>query len=217
MNKTSMTIVAVGALAAVSNLHGQMSFGTWDSPVPPTKTATDTVGLFNNPAKLLVTLDFNVTGTLTPNVGSPTGSQSYGIKYNSVVLRFTSLNGNITGGIPSGGNSYIDKEVGPVTIPVTVNVVTPGQPISIPANSKTEIAYVDLNPSLAGNNATFTVTWLSASSAPVEAGGKGVSFSATLHMNGFVDPAPVPEPGEYALLVGLGLLGFVGYRRARRQ
>lgn len=213
--KTSVPLLAsvlCGAVSASAQLFGPLSNpGDFSSPV--------TVSVPTDPFAIAVLATFGISGSVIPNTGTPAGPVTYTVQFSTVTLEITSADPIIESPHPPGGPVVLNY--GPVTFSVTVTVPPGGGPFTpIPITPQTitlPTQWFSVDSTLDGGyslpySEDFTVT-LSARSAPIEAGGKGVSFNITPEING----ALVPEPGTYALIAGLGLIGFAGYRRLQAR
>lgn len=196
-----------GTVAATAQSFGPLS-NAGDSTGSPV-----TVSVPTDPFAIAVIATFGISGSLTPSLGTPAGPTTYTIVFNTVTLSVKATD-------PVMSPNPAIFAYGPVSFTVPVNVIAGGSPITIAPQTislPTQWFSVDSNldlidgPYATPYNEKFTVT-LAARSAPIEGGGKGVDFSITPAING----ALVPEPSTYALLAGLGLIGFAGWRRYNR-
>jgi len=205
MRNALLTIAAVGSVLGALECSAQFSFGPW-STTPADASTLSPLGPFDDPPILKLTTSFNVSGTLTPNVGSDPGLTTYHVSYSSIVIHIYGVDGLF--------NEYNrDVELGPVDFSTDVLVTEANRgtaiPVTVAPSEKT--LFLDLLAGMAGQDVDFTVSWTSVS-LPLATGGKGVVWDTKSLSGGIA----VPEPGHLGFLAGLGLLGFSGWRRARR-
>ncbi len=219
MNRSFPTIAGLltGFLCGTVGASAQLAFGplsnVGDSNLGSLSIPTD-------PYAIAVLATFGISGTLTPATGTAAGPTTYTVVFNTVTLSITAADPIVVPprSSPISPNPF---NYGPVSFNVTVTVPPGGGPFSpipiVPQTVSLPTQSFSVNSTLDGGyslpyDEDFTVT-LAARSAPVEGGGKGVTFNITPEINGTL----VPEPGTYALIAGLGLIGFAGYRRLQAR
>jgi hypothetical protein len=161
-------------------------------------------------------VNFAASVTLTPSYGTPAGStETYTVKWNHVALTLESASGLL-------GTEPTVLDMGPISRTFTITLPPVRPPGSYGSYNFTFSVsrpfHVDYN--LAGDplvTDNFVVT-LAEISNPQYSGGKTQSGSSTVTIGGKITAVnatnpPIPEPSEYALFSGLGLLGFAIWRR----
>lgn len=233
-----LALVALGTVASALDVQAQFSATFGPIYRQPDSPSSDTVSLdvSNNPTELRVNVVLSISADPTrgsyirPNSGTPRESsvgvpnvETYTITYADLVVRVKSADGMILPEPVEG----VDVHLGQFqfTVSLTMPAGIQGDPypnIPFPPPSTVPLSIsMWLAPPLSLDTGgtspqTFTVTFLGDPfNLAVVAGAKTPeAWRIVGELNGEL---AVPEPGQYALLAGLGLMAFAGCRRVNRS
>jgi len=215
-----LAVFSAQASAATATLDGDHFTITFD---------TDSIGLFGAPSLIGNSLVFAPSGS--PGFSAQTGS---GIKFTNSTFAFVvaadagyKLSGfelfEAGDYFLIGDNSMVSLggqlRVKSVGQPLLSAAISPSQPLtthtsfSSMATSNWEAA-ATINPTETMNNAVVSIQNILGAYVP---GGNGYAFIEKKNVELAFSVTPIPEPESYAmLLAGLGLMGIVARRRAKR-
>lgn len=212
--KTHLKFLAVlsvlASLAGLSNVHGQIvvTFSSTDPGTLPGQNPIYTSGSdFDPPYAFVLNMhgdprDITVTATFTAettvNYLSGVGDADFEVAIQDVVL--TIFGAGIAGGQQDISLKPDNAFTGPIS----------------PGGSGTANFLKSVTTTVTvtgGGEQEFTLAWGRYAAQVVPQDGKSTGDSTVYGIEGTV---LVPEPSEYALLAGLGLVGFGLWRRFRR-
>lgn len=197
------TISTIAALALIS----QASAATFVTSAPATGSATgNTATYFNITSGFTVAALGAYNSGATGNVASPLTVQLFAANTGNTVLAQTVISGSGDGQI---GSFVYNNLASPLTFPAGLYAIgVAGFTGSAPYNNVTEATF-DPAVSIHVGTTGFTLNVGPYDNTPYTLGFAAGSYSTTAL-------APVPEPETYAMLAGLGLVGFGLYRRCRK-
>jgi hypothetical protein len=199
------TLSTLAGLALIS----QVSAATFVTSAPATGTAigsTATYFQLTSPTTIEALGAYNSgsTGTL----GNPLTVQLFALATGDTVVRETTISGSGDGQI----GAFVYKNLlTPVTLAVGLYAIgVSGFSVAAPYNDVTAATF-DGSVGIVVGTSGFTLNVAPFNNTPYTSAFAVGSYSTTP-----VGVTPVPEPETYAMLAGLGLVGFGLYRRCRK-
>lgn len=205
------TRIAFGSLVGAVGGSAQLAvpFGELYSPSDSQVVTLASLPLQPMPMRMEAIFGF-AAGQLNVPLGStPEGDTTFELIWNSVKITVTPATGTT---IPSPATF----EYGPISLKFDVTIPAAGGGVFSLSPDPSEVSlptkYFTLGkPSATAPWSESVTVSLVMSSAPTLGGGKAGSASGDAYVKGTL----VPEPSTYALLAGLGLVGFAAWRRCR--